>query len=663
MPYEGLTDAYMDATMAEFRTGWQGWQDRARSVFRMSQPSAPKTFTSSSALAGSVATKVEAAVAEAARYSSARCAAIARNFVGRGIAVPAKIEPLVIAAGRQDQAAQRKLFMMLGGIHNVLDDHVQNTAQGSSWDEMVLKSIFHFGKAAVFPHARYRYGDGDQVEFSAEVVDPLLVMHDFDSWPRRVVKEVSIGGQDAEYELQMYQGKAGEGYGRAMAALKGRDGRYQHSVTLTDFWCAYRLEPGEKSTKEYHVWHAVRVNNITAACWETEFDHLPWVLQSVHSSPSTYQDTQTGGSSAGNGSGSTRGVAADRILYHAEGFLAPLLAVEDQFLQAMSDIMEGAGRVLNPGEDVTLMEGAKESDIPPESHSGPGSRRVHPDTVKMGVQETPDGQIGEALRIFFENSAKEYERLFPDVQFGQSNPGDAGYLQVIKTNAASAVTQETIKGWASIGERTFEEFISQWKRQDLKFHVEGWRQEGKAGPQDFEGGDFTSKDFPPRYSLNYQVNFDLPPNEAAKAEVAAAMQAGRWMSNREIMVNIFDNPDPDRTLELLDQQEYEAMEPVRMRRMLYQMRQEIRALEDAADEATDTAERNGLLLELEYAKADYAMASGQPPANTGTPPGPPGMSPSTLPPEMGVGTNADRKSEAQGRVSSYTGGKPRQKAG
>lgn len=665
-----LTDTYVDASMTEFRQGWRGWQERARRVLALAQPTLGRV-RSSSTISGVPMTKVEAATAQAAEYSSARCASIERNFIGRGIAVPPKIEPLVLEEGKQDQAAQRKLFMMLGGIHNVLDAHVQTTAQGLSWDERVLKSIFHFGKAVIFPHARYRgSGESEEVEFTAEIADPLCVMHDFDSWPRRIVKEMTVGGADAERLLTALAGPAELGTdggltyprsrlradGKAAAELRDRDGKLRDSVLLTDFWCAEQMPAG--GGREYRVWHAVRINNVTAGCWETGFDHLPPVIQVAHASPSSYQDVQAG-SAAQNAWGSTRGLTADRVLYHAEGFLAPLLKVEADFLQMMSLIAEGSARVLNPGEDVTLSEGATAEDVPPDEQSGPGARRIHVDNVKIALQETVQAQIGEALRIYFEKADEEYERLFPSVNFGQSNPGDAGYLQVIKTNAASAVVQESIRAASLAGKRTFEELIAQWKRQDLRFHVDGWRQNGKAGPQDFEGGDFTSADFPPQYVLNYQLNFDLPPNEAAKAEVARAMKEGRWMSDREIEVNVFDNPDPDKTRALIEQQEYEASPAVMQRKMLYQMRQEMAALEDAAEEAEDVAERNGLLLELEYAKQDYAIASGQAPTDTGTPKSASGFSPSTMPPEMGVGTNADRNAQASGRATaSYTGGRP-----
>ena len=358
--------------------------------------------------------------------------------------------------------------------------------------------------------------------------------------------------------------------------------------------------------------------------------------------------------------GGTRGLAADRILHHSEGFLWPIHKINADFNQQMSTIAEGMARNLNPGEDITIAGDDQNPEIPPEEHSGPGARRIHRDNIIIRAQDTVQSQIGEAARIYFEKSEAEYERLFPNVQFGQSNPGDAGYLQVIKTNAATAVTQESLRGASAAGKRTFDEFVSQMRSQKMTFRVAAWRQNGKTGQQDFEGGDFTSAMWPDQFILNYEILFDLPPNEAAKAEVARAMKEGGWMSDREIMVNIFDNPDPDKTLALIEQQRQYNSPSAQASRDRYAKRQEALDLFAAAEDEPDKELRKMLLREAYIFQAEYeAMVAAMAPQARGTPAGPPGFSSSTMPPEEGVGTNPDRNAQARGAVSSYTGGKPR----
>src|SRR3990167_1939145 len=155
----GIDKAYIESSCTELRQLFhQGWIPRAKAIQSMVQPRPGASLTADQ-LRGVIAADPHGAAAYASGYVSGRCNIIKNNFVGRASKFPPKIEPAVLEEDKVQQDKQRRLFQFFAGIHNVLNDHVQATQQGTGWDRLVLEHIAVFGKALTMPHAVVRPGD------------------------------------------------------------------------------------------------------------------------------------------------------------------------------------------------------------------------------------------------------------------------------------------------------------------------------------------------------------------------------------------------------------------------------------------------------------------------------------------------------------------------
>ncbi|MDP2662305.1 MAG: hypothetical protein Q8R28_16405, partial [Dehalococcoidia bacterium] len=432
-----------------------------------------------------------------------------------------------------------------------------------------------------------------------------------------------------------------------------RKAEQDQAVSITEFWLV------EQSGKSYAVDRAILVNGKIAGQHKTAWDRRPIVIQSVHASVDSDVDFSVGGAS-GMDVTSTRGLGYNRVLYHAQSVFAPLYHINQTYLQHMSQMMEGIGRNLNPGEE-SIIDPDSGEDAPGREQRGPGSHDVHGPGRVTKTQDLPTANIAQTVDTFVRLIDAEFNRLAPDVLFGQNNPGDSGYLQIIKTSHAQAVFNETVRGAAAFEKRVFDQFVHQFKRASLQFTVAGWKQKGKGAPQFFPGGDFGVKDLPERPIINVDWLTDYATNDAAKLDQYLA-GVGKAFSARQGRANILDDEDPSLTQKLIEQEQYEAMPVIQSIRMLYNLRQDIKAVEDAAKREKKPLVKFDLMKEAQYLKNAYAAAEiqmlGQAQNRLGQPEAQQGMAPSTMPPEMGL-NNPDRQAQAKGLVSSFTGGRPR----
>ena len=74
---------------------------------------------------------------------------------------------------------------------------------------------------------------------------------------------------------------------------------------------------------------------------------------------------------------------------------------------------------------------------------------------------------------------------------------------------------------------------------------------------------------------------------------------------------VLDDEDPDLTMHLLEQDEYDQFPAVKARRFLHQMRQEIEALRALAEQETRRGVRFDLLREVKYMEGEYAANQAQ----------------------------------------------------
>ena len=649
-----LDDQFISDSVQELRPAFREWAKRGRRIQSMLNAEPGQMFSSDD-LAGRLGSNATSALANMSEYVSGRMTIIKDNIVGRAVSFPPKIEPAVLEEEKEEQGKQKRLFQFFHGIHNVLNDRQQAMWGGTSWDRMVLEHVITFGKVITIPHAAT--GPDGNLEFRADILDPLTCWHDFDSFPRRFGRDFMLGASDAERMLQLFvdSGKL-TAVPKRIIDLVENEKRDKGAVQVTDFW-----------VEQYHqntlvVYRAVLIGAMLAGSWETDFATLPHAGATVHSSPGSYLDFS--GGSAPQSVGSKRGVAADRVTRHAQSVLAPLYYINEQFRQYMSLIMEGLSNAMNPGREVIIQQGSPE-EPPRHEQIGPGAMWIHDETVAHRIQDQATGNISQATQLFRDIIDEEFNRLANPVIFGHSNPGDSGYLQVNKVSHANAVFRESTRGASVFMKRTFDELARQFVDSGLTFKMDGWKHQGKGAPQFFPGDSFAPRDMPNQYVLNVEVLTDLPQNDAAKLEMFLA-GSGQAFSKRQGRVHILDDEDPDLTQALIDQEEYEAMPIVKSRRFLRTMRQEIAALRSEAARAISSRERLLIEVEVGIAEQEYEAARRELQGEAPQPPMPPmpgmqgaGFSPMVSPPEAGVGTNPDRNAEARGEVSSFTGGRPR----
>lgn len=633
------------------RQSFATWSAEGRKIASMLLPTTGQVLTAAQ-LRGEIVGNPENANAFMSEYVSARMTIIKQNFVERAISFQPKIEAEVISESAEEQAKQKLLFQCLHGFHNVLNERQQATLGGTSWDRMILEYIFTFGKAMTIPLVSA--APGGTITFQADLFDPLNCFHDFDSHPWRWGRDYVLGIPDARRELDWYVRER-----NMPASSEARelltDKKDTDSVQMTNVWVE-ELDRDGKAT----VYQGFEVDGIVVGSYKTDFLAAPHVIQTVHSAPGTYIDFTAGTMSQVEGG---RGVHSSRILHHAGSLFAPMYHINQQFRQFMSLMFEGIARSMAPGMEFILREGSQ-AEVPGPEKIGPNSGWAHGPDIDMKVQAQATQTIAQAADLAFRAIDAEFDRLANPVIFGQSNPGDSGYLQVNKVSHAGVVTRDSVRGASLFEKRTYDQFIAQFimPSQKLPFKVSPWKLQGKGAPQFFPGGDFTKAMLPKQYVLNVEMLTDLPQNDAAKMDIFLA-GAGKAFSLRQGRMNILDDDDPDLTQSLIDQDEYDAMPPVKNRKMLKKAREEVAALWQEVASTTDPIERRKLEFEARIAEADYEVTrrqlQGQVENRLGQPEAPSRFPPGTLPPEQAVGLNPDQNAEAQGRVSSSLAGKPR----
>ena len=644
MPIDAV---FIKDTIAELRPAFAAWAANGRKIQAMLNPQ-PGGILSSDDLTRSLGGNPYSAVAVMSEYVSGRMAIIKNNFVGRAVTFPPKIEAEVQESDPADQEGQRKLFRFFHGVRNVLNDRQQTMWGGTSWDRMILEHIATFGKCITMPTAA-RGVDGN-VEFRADLLDPLCCWHDFDSYPRRFGRDSLLGVKDARrfVEELLLRGRIEVVPQKVIDMLNDKD---RDAVEVADVWVEYA------EADQAPVWRGLAIEGEVVGPWGTDFLYLPVSGSTVHAAPGAYMDFAT----RSHGSGmSPRGVAANRVLRHAESVLAPLFYINEQFRQYMSLLMEGLANAMNPGYEAVIEDGSSEI-APSKDQLGPGSMFVHGRGIDIQRQDTATSQIGQAANIFRDIIDSEFRRLAPDVLFGQSNPGDSGYLQVNKLSHANAVFRESTSGASVFIKRTFDELVRQFNESNMTFVAKGWKHQGKAGPQFFPDADFKSSDMPKQYILNVEVLTDLPQNDAGKMDLFLS-GVGKAFSMRQGRINILDDEDPNLTQELIDQEEYEAMPPVKAGRMMQRALDHAKSIRNQIGPTTSRVQRRELMDQAQIAEDVYQalrqQAMGLAENRLGQETAPRGMSPETLPPEMAVGMNPDQNAEAAGAISSFLGGRP-----
>lgn len=644
--FDGVnTESYVKTSFAEMRRSFQQWTQRMLAVRRKLNPQ-PTGVPPNERFQGiDQFPRLQLYNAQWTQFTSADLRLFHRMFKGRMLRnAPPQFRGAVTSGNPDDLERFEKLERFCYGVLNLLNHEVSSTGAGTSWLSNLVDMIACPGKVICLPQVRETFPGSGQATVTADLWDPLTVYHDF-TWPMRYVHEYRTGALNAYKKLREM------GLPWPASVRNKPDANTDAPVTFGEFWVE---SPDGKGGME--VYRAILINGELAGdVWKSKALHLPLVNVAVHATTATYQVAGLVGPSAVMGS---RGMTMDALLYHAEPFYAPLVHTDEEWEQTVSMAINGFAKRLDPAILVMSKDGAMKLPIGAEQ---PGSiTRVDADMLVKKLIEDVSQEAGVAFDKLQAIFVDEKNKLVNPALFGQSSPGDSGFLDASKASHAMATFQESVEGCQIAVTNVMMEIIHQFREQPgLEMKLSGSTPRGYAARQFFSMSGFKASDLPERdgYVLVTAWEPDLPVNNMQKLSEFLQGQ-GKGFSQTHGMVNILGIPEPIAMLREMDRDAVHQSPQAQAVRVLVGMRHEAEALLAAAAQVNDPAGRRRAMREARIAEGFYEKMEQQLMGQSqgqGSQEQPPGTPPEAMPPELG-GENPDQMALAAGEQSSYAGG-------
>lgn len=573
----------------------------------------------------------------------------------------ARINILPTVPGK-DRAARLKNEGMTHFMLSRFRDLERQKAEGMggfSWEHQHASLSTWTGKAPY--QVRVWPGQDGYLRVSCPFIDPLALMHDIDTQPweqHRVVTYRSVPWADLEQTLaKLTQGRANM---YIQPTQESKDQKNGHAL-VADYWRrstaangksrlthAFMVEGG-RSSQGQQQWQPVR----DVVEWDDHgYRKLPIVVPARPDATLHFQDPKQLA-----GGGALSGLQA-RTLRHAVPFYAAALD-ELKFLNGLESLRADDAAL---AAALILM------------HRGGLPHDKTENDVKPGVNilEMVEGEELELLnniasgRISLDAAiTSRYQRLsdhFPDSLVNyQGSAGEAGYAINSKIENAELY----MVPWTHLdeisGELLIQSIVDQhrhaWK--DKKFKLSGIMPEGSGRFQ----GEFGVADYP---SGEFEVDIQRPaeiPGKRLETQnlIKTDLELG-LISPRQAMV-LRGDPEPERTLEEIEQAQYEASLEVTNWRNIERFGVELDVRREAARKlpkgsAQSIAARVAVAGMEQYLAARKAQFSAAPPTGYTDPVQPSNPVQEVLPAQQ-TANNPNFASLATKQPSTGTTGRPR----
>ena len=625
----------------QLRTNFSGWTAQARVWYHMaySRPSG----RGAAAFDASPRGPHQKTLDFLSEFVSNRVEMIHLNYIGRVSKARPQIDVMALVPEADQQAKQGLLERWCQGVVNEQDLRVQSTARGTSWRRRVIENSSCPGSIIGRVQVRETFPGSGQATVDWPLFDPLTCYYDFDSWPRRFVREFQTGAQNAKMILGNLN----------LTVPAGLDLDTKKPVTFTEFW----VEEDNGKGRYKVSWACLVDNHLASGVQQSKMRRWPLIIVNTHAAASSFQvfsPTSRGGFVAGSTPESDRGITQDDILYHARPFWASLENTHRQYQQYASLLMEGLAWALN-GPKMFISEDGTWIMKPEEL--GPGSRVALKPEERIEIMQVAMANVEAAAKIVLGLVEGDYNRNYNPHLFGEGLPGESGFASDLRSSHAEAHILEAADGASTFVKLGLMEALQQFMdAPNLEMTLRGRTNTGIRGGHIFLE-DFSPKDMPESYVLDVQMPPDIPRNKMAALQLALeGIRGGVWSlaeGRREVGIT-----DSIATQRLIDADAVSNSPVMAQKRILENLVGMALEFEDRARRAKDPDRQQALQVAAEWVRSyqmsvERQMGLGQMPA-TATPAQP---SPDVLPPEMGK-KNPDQAALAMGEQSSSTGGRP-----
>ena len=382
------------------------------------------------------------------------------------------------------------------GILNYLNDQVSESAGGTGW----LRQMYSFsgmpGKLCsrinVQPAKRK---DGDVI-IDWDLLDPTNCYHEFTKDRRLFISEYETSVWGAIDTLRTL--------GLAVPAelnQQAQDGK-KPGVVLTDYWLEAPGDDGERK-----VWNAILIGETMARFGVSKkFQHLPVIVTTMGTMGRKYQSPRTKHEGP---------VPVDYVLRHAEPFFASLEETLKQIEEITSLEIDSAALSINPPFFVQSADGSYS--IPPELMQVPGAGVSIPSEVLVSA-------FNQNLKVFVADHIlarlqRDLDTVVPPALFGETSPGEAGYMFNLRTDSAENALLEYANGPAQHLKLGLQEIIHQLLQiKGAKISLHGKSTKGENLGQFFYE-DFTEKDIPKSYAVDIKLAPHLPRDDMRALQI------------------------------------------------------------------------------------------------------------------------------------------------
>lgn len=632
--------AIMQAFLPEGQDIYGPWIERMKGMYRMVTP----TLGDVKGPSDSTRSATEQARAHFCEFFSSQITTMVANFIGRALNSPPQINTAVIAPEGSEKEKQSMLERVIQGFINEQDQKAQDAVRGTSWLWGVTRDSAMAGKIIGRVEARESYPGSGLLSIDCPLFDPLSCYHDFEGEQRRFIREFRVSRPNAIARLRRLQLPLPVGFDKAA----------QGPVQMAELWFQ---EPDPDKPGRNRVWTGAMLDSKLAGDMRrTHHFHWPLIIIATHAGRGLQTGGGRGGLAAWDGR-SSAGLATDEMLYHSQPFFAPLQHLYNNYNEFMSIGMMGIMAGLLKNKRFRTREPGR---MPTADEQAPGATwRIHPDDQLEFDNETVVG-IAELLDKYEDIVRREFARLYHEIHFGISPPGDSGFKGIQQTSASNAIVNEPLRGVSVFLHAMGVEALHQWEefesglKIEYKGHTSTGLQAGNLVVQEFE-----LKDMPKSYAFEVNIGPLIPTdNMQSMTYVSAGLQNGTldmdWA--REKGLNL---PDSGAVQARIDAYQMHNSPQAQAERLIAKMWDDVDLLDHQAAREQNQIKRLRLMVAAirarQHAEAFDAQLTGQ--AQTAASPRPPaGTPPEVLPAEAGL-ENPDLMAAARGEQSSSTQGR------